>query len=658
MSASELIRWAQVTATANGTRHGDEDMRAWYSSFCSRVKQETGIDIRAVETQQRSKQRAAVLLSGMRAFQGMVTSLLEEQVLLRQAGLEATGNWDELKMDLNKMLTDGTSLVPAGLLPLWEVDGERCEQMTLLIGYMGYRSATHNRTGRFVSLREVRAAIKAGKLPDYGEVAGYPKLPPGFWDDEDFCVLVGLIVFKGKSGADPAWLNLVSDKSRLTVVTSESGYITTELKYQWYQMNKKLKYCPFGKRPTIPQADSHVSNESVEMSAEMELEDDAHLIAPMGHSTHFTQQLDQSGGPIQDFKSTGADLIRNMYRLRGKLSKARIAQAVQLSITLTFTPATCSWATSHVGWEEDAEGGLVYAPLSRPRMVAECEDDESPAKASSSTLVVAAAAADASSSRTPCASAALAAFRAGAMDGEPGILAGKEAALAVLGRTKGEKDGWEDEEDMEEVIEEEGSRQRRNALPNGRIVSSAEFRSTKRSQGQAALDAEAASRLKAFKVRRLNERVLAQNETAEVELASTGTIKAVKKMEAFIRARTDEPVKEKGPDALRSRVAAVAGKPLAIRLGMEPDGYKEWLAQQEQKEAANDVAAAPIAAPIAAPPAPAAAAAADTLVTPPQAGRAEIAAAVPATTAAAPAVATAPVAAVETTFAQGRPRRK
>eukprot|EP00966_Prymnesium_polylepis_P335900 7391233-Prymnesium_polylepis.1 len=136
------------------------------------------------------------------------------------------------------------------------------------------------------------------------------------------------------------------------------------------------------------------------------------------------------------------------------------------------------------------------------------------------------------------------------MDGEPGIAAGREAALAVLGRSKGEKDGWEDEEDMEEVIEEEGSRQRRNSLPNGRIVGSAEFRAGKRSQGQAEIDAEAAKKLKAFKARRLNERVLAQNTIAEAELAGTGTIKAIEKMKAFIRARTDEPVKEKGSDAL------------------------------------------------------------------------------------------------------------
>ena len=36
-------------------------------------------------------------------------------------------------MDLNKMLVSGTSLVPKGHTPRWEVDGERCEQITLLL---------------------------------------------------------------------------------------------------------------------------------------------------------------------------------------------------------------------------------------------------------------------------------------------------------------------------------------------------------------------------------------------------------------------------------------------------------------------------------------------------------------------------------------------
>ena len=236
LSQSELLRWAQVTAAANGTRAGNEDMRSWHAAFVHRVKKETAIDLIKIETQQLSKQRAGVLLSGVRAFQGMITALLTEETLLAMGGLTGTGNWDELKMDLNKLLTDGKSLVPMGMVPRWEVDGERCEQMTLLAGYMGFRTATTaNPAGKMLSLGQVRDKMGTDFLPSFGEVAGYPKLPPGFWDGPDFCVLVGLLIFKGKAGADPAWLNLVHDKSRLVVATTETGYISTQLKYEWYR---------------------------------------------------------------------------------------------------------------------------------------------------------------------------------------------------------------------------------------------------------------------------------------------------------------------------------------------------------------------------------------------------------------------------------------
>ena len=77
----------------------------------------------------------------------------------------------------------------------------------------------------------------------------------------------------------------------------------------------------------------------------------------------------------------------------------------------------------------------------------------------------------------PTNSTALAAFRAGSMDGEAGIEAGRSAALAVLGRGAKAGDGWDNEEDMEDgAIEVAGSRSRRLGLPNGRCVSSREFR--------------------------------------------------------------------------------------------------------------------------------------------------------------------------------------
>ena len=578
LAIAELTRWAQVVAAANGTHTGTEDMRTWLAAFLKRVRKTTGIDLESVATQQLSKQRAGVLKSGVRAFELMVAGLLSEESLLAACGLSATGNWDEMKMDLNKMLTDGTSLVPKGQVARWEVDGERCEQITLLLGYMGHRTeSTPNPAGKLLSLKQVREMLLQGALPAFGEVAGYPKLPPGFWDGPDFCVLVGLLIFKGATGADPAWLNLVQDKSRLMVATTESGYINTELKYQWYKACKKLEHCPFGKHPTIPNADSHVSNESIEMSAEMELEDKAFLIAPPGHSTHCTQQLDQTGGPIQHNKRITGDLVCNMYRVRGKLSKARIAQVVELATVLSFTPMNCSWATEHVGWGEDCDGLLIYEPLSRPHILAELVDDESPTLPTPLTVPITLYP---PTTATPSASAsALAAFLAGALDGVAGIAAGREAALAVLGRSKAEGDGWADEEDMEVVIDEEGSRARRRALPNGRLVSCKEFREAKAAASTSAADAAAAEQLKAFKSRRLSERVLSENAIAERQLTDAGSIKTVPLMLSFVRARTGLPVKEKGDD-LKAKVDALRNKPLSINLGLEPEGYQVWLQEQ------------------------------------------------------------------------------
>ena len=58
----------------------------------------------------------------------------------------------------------------------------------------------------------------AKELSDCGQVAGYPKLEPGFWDCDEFCVLPGLLIFNaGDSAPDPAWSNLIKDKDRLVI---------------------------------------------------------------------------------------------------------------------------------------------------------------------------------------------------------------------------------------------------------------------------------------------------------------------------------------------------------------------------------------------------------------------------------------------------------
>ena len=86
--------------------------------------------------------------------------------------------------------------------------------------------------------------------------------------------------------------------------------------------------CPFGKHPTIPNADSHASNESIEMSAEMELDGGQNLPGRAARSLDAFHAADgpQAGGPIQHQKRITGDLVCNMNRVRGKLLKARIAQ--------------------------------------------------------------------------------------------------------------------------------------------------------------------------------------------------------------------------------------------------------------------------------------------------------------------------------------------
>ena len=101
------------------------------------------------------------------------------------------------------------------------------------------------------------------------------------------------------------------------------------------------------------------------------------------------------------------------------------------------------------------------------------------------------------------------------------------------------------------------------ALPNGRIVGTKEFRAAKAAQGKSEEDAKAAAELQVFKKRRLNERVLKENAVAEAQLVA-GAIKSAALMAAFVRARTNKPVGEKG-DALKKIVGELRNKPISIR---------------------------------------------------------------------------------------------
>eukprot|EP00966_Prymnesium_polylepis_P008263 190355-Prymnesium_polylepis.1 len=120
LAPQELMRWGQRTAQLNGTRdESSQDVRAWFELLKERVWKLHGIKMEEADTQQLSKQRAAVLKSGLRAFQTKVNALLQEEPTLAARGLCATGNWDESKLDLNK-LVQGVALVPEGQDAAWE----------------------------------------------------------------------------------------------------------------------------------------------------------------------------------------------------------------------------------------------------------------------------------------------------------------------------------------------------------------------------------------------------------------------------------------------------------------------------------------------------------------------------------------------------------
>eukprot|EP00966_Prymnesium_polylepis_P230081 5323932-Prymnesium_polylepis.1 len=293
-------------------------------------------------------------------------------------------------------------------------------------------------TELFWRARAGDAALDAdlcSKLAGIGQVAGYPKLRPGFWDCESFCVLPGLLIFNaGDSAPDAAWSNLVVDKDRLLITSTESGYVNADLKLKWYRHCKAQPWCPWGKRPTFPTADHHSSNDSVELSLEME-NDEAYLAGGPGHSTHLLQDLDQRGGPIQHDKRILGDLVCHSYRVHGSLSRARIAQAVELAHTLVLTGRL---------WVRDGARRLGLV------------DDES----STSTAVIVPPPATVESLALASAPERLALFRAGALDGAVGIAAAREATREVLGKGVDPSDGWNNPEDMPDgIVPEAGGRQ-------------------------------------------------------------------------------------------------------------------------------------------------------------------------------------------------------
>ena len=114
------------------------------------------------------------------------------------------------------------------------------------------------------------------------------------------------------------------------------------------------------------------------------------------------------------------------------------------------------------------------------------------------------------------------------------------------------------------------------------VPSSARTRAEQGKEKRSAEEEKEAEKVKLFKKRRLDERVLADNATVD-ELLAKGEKISLKLKESYVRARTDKPVPEKG-DTLSARFDELKSKPVVVRLGEEPDDYPTWLAQQAKAQ--------------------------------------------------------------------------
>ena len=154
-----------------------------------------------------------------------------------------------------------------------------------------------------------------------------------------------------------------------------AGYIDSAQKFCWYEHNKTFRWCPIGKKPTMPNCDSHITNTSVDMQVQQSV-DRCYQISPCSHSTDSTQQADQRGGPIQHMKAWMCVFLRLIRRSHGNLkNRAHVCRAIQLAVSLSHTPEICSRAALMVGWSirasrpglnrvpTNGETFLNYSPL-------------------------------------------------------------------------------------------------------------------------------------------------------------------------------------------------------------------------------------------------------------------------------------------------------
>lgn len=259
--------------------------------------------------------------------------------------------------------------------------------------------------------------------------------------------------------------------------------------------------------------------------------------------------------------------MRHMYRQHRKLSRARICQAVELAVALSHTPACCAFASRRVGWGEDDNGNLVYTPLERENITSFLVDDENqqPGQVHGSQSI------------RHQREQRLHMFM---HNQSAAMTAAKEATAAVFGQGSQERDGWASA--PSDAFGEAGSTQRRRGVPQGQIISSQQFRDSRKQQQEKAEIAALSALVQAHKRYRSTVQTLALNSAVEVKLEEADLAElTLPELKAFARARTGKAVTGKKEEVL-AKAQAVKRQPVTLAAGEPPEGYAEWLSQQEE----------------------------------------------------------------------------
>ena len=298
--------------------------------------------------------------------------------------LAHVGGFDEFQFNVNSAIQGGNVVTPNGLL-YTITPQERDEHMTVLAGYVGTWATPI------------------------------------------------LVIFKGVQ-LDLAWLQLLPENDdMLMVAVSSNGWITPELKVQWYKAVRNHPKFPFPNDPVLWQFDGHYTNTTPEFlltakrwfssranscpqttpipfadsidDTDAPSNTDLHIMTGADgmrsfvpsaqlnpnetwegdelscyppHATHGMQAMDTKMGPIQKCKNNLQPLLTQQFLSKGSLGKPELLYVMyvamfggkhdaeacaSLDVQAAMSPDIIKRSLAQVGWHNDKNGKLVYAPL-------------------------------------------------------------------------------------------------------------------------------------------------------------------------------------------------------------------------------------------------------------------------------------------------------